>query len=157
MKISCYSFSRVQRLNYWFQCQHFLWEKKKKKKVSSIHLISFKDSWWVEHPQVLWSPLSKAEIILWKSREVQAGHSWEGNGANLSGSHFQAHMGQDSNWEEPVWLCQMTSGQTCCLVWWDDWLNGCGENRECFLLCLYQGFLQGRLFIFREKGEIWIG
>lgn len=64
------------------------------------------------------STLMKGKYYPGKIQEVQAGQCREGYGANLPGSHCQAHKEQDSDWEEPVWLCQrqMTSGQPYCLL-----------------------------------------
>lgn len=70
-----------------------------------------------------------------QSKELQTAPShlrpWEDCGENPPRSHFQEH--------EVFWCNQLVftranhAWSTCCLLWWDDWLCGWGDNDGCGL------------------------
>jgi len=45
-----------------------------------------------------------------RSEETEAGHhhlsSWEDDGENTLGKHFQTHEGQEGNREQSAWICR---------------------------------------------------
>lgn len=68
--------------------------------------------------------------------------TWEGDGINPSGSHFEVRKGQEGGWEEPSWLQQrqIRPDQSDSLLWWDDCLDRHGRAVDVVYLNLSKAF-----------------